>query len=104
MHYDRPLNQVIAEEALIELREPFTMEDMSAWVHERYPLFRENTVRLHIVGMSAIDPAKKHRSRSRSPRRDQIFKIGPNRCRRYKPQTDPPPLPVDEQEVVEDTH
>lgn len=95
MHYDRPLKQIIAEEALKDLREPFTREDMIAWIQERYPLFRDNTIRLHIVGMSSNDPNKRHRGSSRSRWRDQIFKLGPNLYRRYSPETDPPPLSVD---------
>lgn len=96
MFYDRPLRQIMAEEALTELPAIFTTADMIAWVHQRYPLFKESTVKMHLIALSANDPNKRHYKGSRTVWRNRLFKLGPNQFRRYEPATDPPPLPVED--------
>ena len=85
------LKQIIAEEALEELRGPFTVEDMFTWVHERYPSFKKGSVRKHLYGMSANYPKKDSYHSSRSRWRDTLFKIDSRLYRRYNPHTDQPP-------------
>lgn len=85
MLYDRPLTQILADEALPELPQEFTSSDVIRWVQAKYPKFRDSTIRAHLRSMSANDPNKHHYN---SPLRDVFFKRGRSDYRRYDPDTD----------------
>ncbi len=95
----KTLKQIIVEEALApdQLPEVFTTAEMIAWAKKDYPLFKESTIRMHLIALSANDPNKKHYRGSRTVWRNKLFKLGPNQFRRYQPDSDPPPLPLDEE-------
>lgn len=58
--YDRPLWQIIRDEALPKLGEPFSASDGVEWVLARYPKFKPSTVQLHFRAMTANDPLRRH--------------------------------------------
>lgn len=82
MYYDRPLKQIIAEDALKEMPNLFTAQDMFEWIHARYPNFKLEAVRKHLLGMSANHPNKGDYRTSRSMWRDRILKVGRNQYRK----------------------
>jgi hypothetical protein len=77
--YEKPLTEIIATEALQELPETFSAQQMLDWIQARYPAFKDTTVRAHLRSMSVNDRNRRHYSR----RRDDLFKLGRSLYRRY---------------------
>jgi hypothetical protein len=82
MYYDRPRHQIIAEEALNELPEVFTTDDVMAWLRPRYPSFKKSGIYKVLLGMSVNYRGKTQYRTSSSQWRDRLLKIGPNQFRK----------------------
>lgn len=57
--YDKPTWQLI-KEALDQLPERFTTDDVLAWFRSKYPKLKRSGIRTHIVGMSVNHPSRHH--------------------------------------------
>jgi hypothetical protein len=82
--YEKPLVQIMAEETIQALPDPFSAQQMIDFVLSRYPKFKDSSVRAHLRAMSVNDPNKKHYSL----RRDVFFKLGRSLYRRYEAERD----------------
>ncbi len=80
--YDRPIWQLL-EDAIRELSEVFTTEDVIRWFQSRYPKLKSATVRQHLLGMSVNSPTRKNMPGLLA--HGSLYKIGRNRYTRYDP-------------------
>jgi hypothetical protein len=62
--YDRSVAELMVDAAQ-EITFPATRSDVVAWFAERYPNVKPNTVRAHVVGLTANDPSRHHYACSR---------------------------------------
>jgi len=57
--YDKPTWQLI-QEAVLELPEVFTSDEMLNWFRAKYPDIKQPTIRAHLMGMSVNSRAGRH--------------------------------------------
>jgi hypothetical protein len=71
-------------------QEQFTADEIIAWFNARWPKIKTNTVQAHLIQMST-----NVRSRVNwpvKPKHNLFFRLGSGLFRRYRPDSDPPPI------------
>jgi len=81
--YEKPIWGLI-KDALADLPEIFTTDDVLNWFRAKYPKIKESSIRAHIVGMSANNPTRRYYSGTLD--HGVIYKLDRNRYTRYDPE------------------
>ena len=81
--YEKPIWGLI-KDALADLPEIFTTDDVLNWFRAKYPKIKESSIRAHIVGMSVNNPTRRHYSGTLD--HGAIYKIDRNHYTRYAPE------------------
>ena len=79
--YDRPVWQLL-KEAIAELGDPISTDQVLAWFEEHYPRVNERTIRQHLRAFSANDGTKRYMP---SLPKDVLFKTGRKAYTLYDP-------------------
>lgn len=58
MIYDRPIRELMKDAA--ELAPPYTAAEIVEWFGQHYPRVNPNSVRAHIIGLTANHPSRHH--------------------------------------------
>jgi hypothetical protein len=87
MLYDRPVRALLAECTASLPGPEFTTDEVVRWFRARYPLVKENTVRMHLLAYSANDPSRRHHAFART-QPAFLFKVGRGRYVAYDPDRD----------------
>lgn len=80
MIYDRPVT-VLMRDAAAQLTPPFSAGDVVAWFAKYYPKIKPNTVRAHVIAMTANNPNRhnyrslRQRLHSSSARRKDLWSV-----------------------------
>jgi len=79
--YDKPTWQLI-QEAVLELPEVFTSDEMLNWFRAKYPDIKQSTIRAHLMGMSVNSRAGRHYRVRRE--HGVLYKLDRTRYTRYQ--------------------
>lgn len=71
-------------------QEQFTADEIIAWFKSRWPRINPSTVQAHLIKMSTNAPARVNWQVK--PEHNLFYRLGPGLFRRYRPDSDPPPI------------
>lgn len=71
-------------------KDQFTADEIISWFGSHWPKIKSNTVQAHLTKMSTNAQSRIHLGAK--PEHDLFYRLSPRLFRRYRPESDPPPI------------
>lgn len=81
--YEKPIWGLI-KDALSDLPEIFTSDDVLNWFHGKYPRIRDSSIRAHLIGTSVNNPTRRYYTGTLN--HGLLYKVDRNHYTRYDPE------------------